>query len=117
MAKHKYKCTMCDRERTLYFKSQEDVLCSCKAKMALQLPILGGKAQVKECVDKDRNISWIDDQEKILQDRKKEHYWKVLVPEMVNSGTYSIQTMLENGWIYFDANEKLQIRIKPPEAE
>jgi len=36
------------------------------------------------------------------------------VPRLVNSGTYGLDTMLENEWIWVDDNDKIHIYDKPP---
>jgi hypothetical protein len=85
--------------------------------MQSQLPCLAGEVQVRETVDKNHNVTWIQDQEKILQDRKQEYYWSIEVPKMVHSGVYSRETMLENGWIYVNDKEEVVIRMTPPQGD
>ncbi len=56
----------------------------------------------------------INDHQEILQERKADHYWEVIVPDMVNSGTYTIETMLEQNWVQFNEKGEMIINTKPP---
>lgn len=116
MAKNRYKCNKCDIERYRYI-SIESYTCSCGGNLQRQLPQLSGHVQVTETVDKSRNIKHKLDQKKILTDRKLEYYWKIEVPKMVASGTYSLETMLEMQWVYYNEQGELCTRISPPESE
>jgi hypothetical protein len=82
--------------------------------MKRDMPILNGPADKKEVVDSLTNTRWGDDHRKIIQARKEKYYWSVEVPRMVNSGTYSVQTMFEKGWIWIDDNNEMHIHTKPP---
>jgi hypothetical protein len=115
MAKNRYKCDSCGQEDHRY-SSRDEIQCSCGGTYLRQLPNLAGHVQVNEVVDKDRNVKHKQDQKKIISDRRKTHYWTVLVPEMVVSGTYSLETMLENGWLYYNERGELVTRTIPPEA-
>jgi hypothetical protein len=57
-----------------------------------------------EVVDKYTNVSRIENQEKDLKIRSDRNYWLNVVPGLVNSGTYSKETMVEKKWIV--VNEK-----------
>lgn len=82
--------------------------------MLRSMPVLSGKTDTLETVDKDRNIKWLDNHKDIVDDRRSIHYWKVEVPKLVNSGVYSLETMLENKWVYYDDKGQLQVRTIPP---
>jgi hypothetical protein len=117
MPQYRFFCKKCQKEEVRVVPLSWDfVPCSCGGAMEKQLPILK-KVVTKEKVDVSRNIDWIDDQEKILEDRSREHFWKVEVPRLVQSGEYSIKTMMENGWIYIDENGNQKMRTTPPNTE
>jgi len=115
MAKNRYRCNDCEKEETRY-SSSSDFPCSCGGVLKRQMPRLAGHVQVNETVDKYRNVKHKQDQKKIIDDRKKTHYWSVEVPEMVASGTYSMETMLEMNWVYYNEQGELCTRTTPPEA-
>ncbi len=71
--------------------------------------------QVTENVDKHFGKSWKQDQKELLKERKADYFWSVEVPRLVNSGIYSLETMLENQWVYYDEKGNLCTRTKPPE--
>lgn len=93
----------------------QDVPCkSCTGTMFRQMPTLNGPANVREVIDKNTGITWTDGQQDMIKDRKDEYYWTVEVPRFVNSGIYSLETMLENQWIYVDDAGKIHTNDKPP---
>jgi len=116
MAKNRYKCKKCGSEEMRY-SSLSDFSCSCGGLKVRQMPRLSGHAQVNETVDKARNVKHKQDQKKILSDRKSEYYWSVEVPKMVASGVYSLETMLEMRWVYYNEKGELCTRTAPPESE
>jgi hypothetical protein len=116
MAKYRFKCEKCSQEVEKYVPPLvEEVSCSCGDTMHRQMPTLNGPATVRETVDKYTGNTWIADQSEIIADRKAKYYWSVEVPRLVNSGTYSLQTMLEQGWVSVDDAGKIHINDKPPE--
>lgn len=78
------------------------------------MPMLRGLKNT-ETVDKFTNKKHISDHEEILAERKADYYWEVEVPKMVNSGTYSLETMLEQNWVYYNEKGELVTRTKPPQ--
>ena len=116
MAKNRYKCDRCNKEEIRY-SSVSDFPCECGGDKIKQMPRLSGHTQVNETVDKHRNTKHKQDQKKILEDRSSEHYWKVEVPKMVASGIYSLETMLEMKWVYYNEKGELCTRTTPPAAE
>jgi len=78
------------------------------------MPTLRGLKNT-ETVDKFTNKKHIDDQQSIISERKADYYWEVEVPKLVNSGVYGLDTMLEQGWVYYDEKHKLVTRTKPPQ--
>jgi hypothetical protein len=82
--------------------------------MKRQLPKIRGLKNT-ETVDKFTNRKHISDQKEIVAERKADYYWEVEVPKMVASGTYSLETMLEQDWVYYDEKGNLVTRNKPPQ--
>lgn len=119
MPKYTFKCNECKSEEQL-FTSVKRVCTPCKkcnGSMERLMPVLSGPAQVKETVDKLLGRKWIDNQQEIIKSRKDDYFWSVEVPRLVQSGTYSVETMLENNWIYYDDKGMMQTRTKPPTRE
>jgi len=118
MPKYTFKCK-CGHQEQIFASVKRTVTpCNkCEEYMERQMPVLSGSAQVREVADKLTNKKWIDNQEEILKDRQDVHYWKNEVPRLVNGGTYSLETMLEMNWVYFDDKKQLHTRTKPPRDE
>lgn len=117
MPRYTFKCDACGIKKQAYTSvSKTNIICECGSNMSRLLPTLSGPSQVNETVDKLTNRKWIEGQQQILEDRKDIHYWKNEVPRMVNSGTYSLETMLEMGWVYYNDNKQLHTRTKPLRA-
>jgi hypothetical protein len=116
MPKYTWKCSECGNTKSAYSSSIiKTIECEdCDGKMKRQLPSLRG-VKTTETVDKFFNKRHVDDQKNILQERKLDYYWEVEVPKMVNSGTYELSTMLEQGWVYYDEKGNLVTRTKPPQ--
>jgi hypothetical protein len=74
-----------------------------------------GAAKSTETVDKLFNKKHISDQKNAIKERKLDYYWEVEVPNMVNSGVYSIETMLEQNWVFYNEKGDLITRNKPLE--
>jgi len=49
-----------------------------------------------------------------MHNRSDNYFWSVEVPRLVNTGTYSIETMIENDWISVDDKGNIQINTRPP---
>ena len=117
MPKYKFICNKCKIEDDKVVPvAWNTIPCNCGGALVKQLPVLK-KTVTKERVDVDRKIDWIDNQEEIMKERSTEHFWKIEVPRLVQSGEYSIKHMMENGWIYKDENGKIQINTVPPNKE
>jgi hypothetical protein len=82
--------------------------------MKRQLPKLGGQPDVHETVNEYTGVTWKEGQKEAIDERRAKYYWEVEVPRMVRSGTYSIETMLEMGWVYFNDKEEMCVNNKPP---
>lgn len=66
--------------------------------------------------DKYTNVKVIEENAEAIKERKDKHYWSCIVPRLVASGTYSQETMLEQGWISVDDFGAISINTKPPSA-
>jgi hypothetical protein len=115
MAKYTFQCKECKEQKIVYTStSTKEVDCDCGGSMKRMLPKLNGPADVTETVDNYTGIVWKDGQKDLVQQRKQEYFWKHQVPRLVNSGTYSVETMLENGWITINEKGDFVINDKPP---
>lgn len=116
MPKYRYECNGCHLEIQKYISYKvKTIECpECQAVMNRQMPRLSGLRNT-ETVDKFTNKKHIDNHEEILKERKADHYWEVIVPDMVNSGTYTIETMIEQNWVYYNEKGELTTRTKPPQ--
>jgi hypothetical protein len=116
MAKYTFLCKKCGLSTQRFAHSDVCTLpCECEGgEMIRQMPKLAG-IKTTEVVDKYTNKKHVADQKQVLQERKLDYYWEKLVPEMVNSGTYTLETMLEKGWVYYDEKKNLVTRTKPPQ--
>ena len=116
MPKYTFKCNNCNNQIDKYVSSKTRTsLCSeCGSNMSRKLPTLSGKSEVKETVDSYTGIVHQEDQRELIEKRSDEFYWSVEVPRLVNSGTYTVETMLELGWIYIDDKDQVQINNTPP---
>ena len=120
MPKYTFTCHHCgeSKQQIITDLSIKEFPCGkCDSAMIRDLPKLSGKTGVTEVVDSHTGVTWGDDHVKAIDDRKRIYYWEVEVPRMVNSGTYSLETMLENRWVYYDDRGNLITRTRPPESE
>lgn len=117
MPKYTFKCDKCGESKQLVKSAIcKAVGCECGGNMPRQMPKLCGATEVME-KEGMFNTAKRRDQDKVLRDRSRNFFWKHEVPKMVNSGIYTMETMLENGWVYYDEKGKLQTRTAPPESE
>ena len=115
MPKYTFLCSECGSSTQRYVsRKTRELDCACGAKMLRQVPRLSGPPEVKETVDKFFNVQLPQDHKEQIRERSDEYYWSVEVPRLVNSGKYSLETMLEMGWVYFDEKNQLQVQTKPP---
>jgi intracellular sulfur oxidation DsrE/DsrF family protein len=113
MPKYTFICQKCGKSIQKYAAaSQRFNQCECGQQVERQMPNLAG-TKTTETVDKLLNRKHTVDQENSMKERKLTYYWEVEVPNMVNSGVYSIETMLEQGWIYYNEKGELTTRTKP----
>jgi len=116
MPKYRYECQGCHLEVQKYASINDKTKeCpECKGLMTRQMPNLRGMKNT-ELVDKFTNKKHIDNHKEVVAERKADYYWSVLVPDMVNSGTYSIETILEQDWAFYNEKGVLETRTKPPQ--
>jgi len=114
MPKYTFICNSCKKSIKKYVnKNTDHIICDdCSTRADRQMPSLAS-SKTTETVDKMLNRKQTDDYSSSLKERKLDFYWQVEVPKMVNSGIYSIETMLEQGWIYYNEKGELVTRTKP----
>ena len=114
MPKYRFVCEKCGRAIQQYVSPKTvSVVCECGHDMDRQMPTMNGPTTVHEVSDKRMGYKWLDDHQNVIQDRKLHYFWAVEVPRMVASGIYSVETMLENGWISVDDSNQVHINTKP----
>lgn len=116
MAKYTFVCPDCNSSEQKYVPQLvKDVVCTTCGKTAFrQMPTLNGPSNVTEVIDKYTGVAHRKDQKQEVQERRAEYYWTVEVPRFVQSGVYTLETMLENGWVWVDDNLKIHAHNKPP---
>ena len=113
MPKYTFVCPKCHTSFQKYASVKNtSAPCECGDEASRQMPNISG-TRCTETVDKLLNRKHTADQAKTTQERKLNHYWTVEVPNMVNSGIYSIETMLQQGWVYYNEKGELTTRTKP----
>lgn len=114
MPKYTFACQCGFSQQKITSINTKTMTCpDCGQDASRQMPQLSGQVEVRETVD-EFGHTWKKDQTKLIEDRKREHYWKHEVPKMVESGIYELETMLENGWVYYDDKGHLHTRTTPP---
>ena len=117
MPKYRYKCPKCNTEiQKLASIKDRTMPCECGNTMNRQMPKLKSP-KVTEVVDKYSNKKHIEDQDRVRETRKLDYYWKHEVPKLVDSGIYGLDTMIQQGWVYYDEKHNLVTRTKPPQRE
>lgn len=119
MPKYTFECPECGLIEQSYVQRHiKEIACkNCCSEddiLMKRMPPSVAPTEVRETVDKLFNLQQRPDQRELVKQRRDEYYWSVEVPRMVNSGTYTVETMLEMGWIYFDDRKQMHINTKPP---
>ena len=115
MPKFTFNCQCGHTVKKYTSRDKKEIQCDkCNKIMSREIPNLNRPADKREVINPLLNTRWPDDQKKIIKARKLKYYWSVEVPRLVNSGTYSLSTMLEKGWVWIDDNGDLHIHTKPP---
>ena len=116
MPKYTYECEECfirvQKYASVKIKTQECP--KCQSLMNRQMPKLS-PVKTTEVIDKFTGVTHMQDHDEILKERKSDYYWGHTVPELVDSGTYTLQTMLEQGWVFYNEKGVLTTRTKPPQ--
>ncbi len=112
MPRYSFECE-CGHTKELYTSFDAKLTCECGRLVDASLPKLSATT-VTEKVDKMSNKHWMKDQKEVLLDRSEAYFWSVEVPRFVESGVYSMETMMERQWVYYDAKGNLQTRTVPP---
>ena len=113
MPKFTFICSSCDHSMQKFTSlSKKTVKCKkCGKDAQQQLPKLA-RSEVREVVDSYTGKKWRQNQKEMLDERRDEYYWSVEVPRLVQK--YSLETCLEQGWVWVDDEHKLHIYTKPP---
>ena len=115
--KYTYVCTTCNLEIQKFASIKDKYTpCDCGETMNRKMPNLS-PPKVTEVIDKYSGTKHIEDQDKVREARKLDYYWKHEVPKMVDSGVYGLDTMIEQGWVFYDEKHNLITRTKPPQRE
>lgn len=116
MPKFTFQCESCgDEVQKNVLSSVSSIPCqNCSQPTRRLLPKLNGSPRVNETIDKYMGAVRQVDQDEQVKLRKDEYYWTVEVPRFVQSGVYSVETMLENSWIYLDDKGNVQVNNVPP---
>lgn len=116
MPKYTFNCECGYSTQKIVSRNKKSISCpECGKEVTRSMPRLSGAVDVEENVD-DFKKKWKKDQKQLLDERQQKYYWEHEVPKMVNSGVYGLDTMLENGWVYYDEKGQLQTRTKPPRS-
>lgn len=117
MAKYTFKCNNCGETREQFCSPRivSGICKICGAETQRLLPKMNGPAVVYEDPDGVSGHKWIAEHNSEIQARKRKYYFEVEVPRMVESGTYSLETMIEQGWVWIDDNGEMHMHTKPPE--
>ena len=113
MPKYTFNCKTCGKSLQKYAPANiKDIQCTCGKQSIRQMPNLSA-SKTTETVDKLLGRKHTTDHDNTVKSRKLHFYWEVEVPKMVNSGVYSLETMLEQGWVYYNEKNELTTRTKP----
>lgn len=113
MPKYFFVCQKCSVKKHKYVPSSiEEIECSeCGGTAKREIPVLKGATEVRETIDPYTNVSWEQNQQEMLKERREDYYWNVEVPRLVEK--YSLETCLENKWLVYNDKGELVIN-KPP---
>lgn len=109
------KCDKCGKIECLYTRIETQITCSCGELMRRVYNIASDQSSTlteRKC--NIFNVNNLPNIEEEMKKRNEEHFWEVVVPDLVKSGKYSIKEMLQNDWIYYDEKGHIQIQNKPP---
>lgn len=115
MPKYRFICPKCYRETlAIVTRNTSSIICDdCKATMNREMPRLN-VSEITETVNKYLGTKQPANRKDQVEERRSEYYWKHEVPRFVDSGTYSLETMIDNGWVIVTDDGKIEIQNKPP---
>lgn len=115
MPKYRFVCPHCNEEDlAMVGRDIKSIDCSCcGTAMDRKMPNLNS-SEVTETVDKYVGKRLPTNNKDLIEQRRQEYYWKYEVPNLVRSGVYSLETMLENQWVIVTDDGKIEIQDKPP---
>lgn len=115
MPKYTFECPKCKNVFREYVdKEIKTMECDkCGQESNRKLPVIGG-ADVYETVNDYTNTKVKQDHKELLKERNEEFYWKVEVPRLAADPKYSLETKLDNGWVWVDDSGKIHVHTKPP---
>jgi putative FmdB family regulatory protein len=113
MPKYQFKCASCENKEAFYVSVDvaEKACPKCAGAMLRQMPMTSVPT-VKELVDSYTNIHLPQDNDKVLEARRSEYFWKVEVPRLVNE--YPLEECLKQGWLVYNEKNELVLQTKPP---
>lgn len=116
MARFTFECDNCGHTKQIIISHiQKTIPCEeCGSTMIRKLPISNSKSTVKETIDAYTNQQQIPDQKDCIKERHEKYFYEVEVPRMVASGTYTLETILRNGWGFINDKGQLELHTKPP---
>jgi len=117
MPKFRLICSKCKKEVTkLIPKKWDNLPCDCGGILQKQFPTSGTKV-VTETTNQITNTRKMEDLDINIKERQGKYFWEVEVIRLVNSGIYSLDTMLSNGWVFYNDKGELETRTSPPKKE
>ena len=118
MAKYRFQCEKCSTisERYVSVETETWPCKECDGITKRLFPNIGSH-KVTEVIDPFLNIRHEEDQKKKLEDRRSNHFWQTEVPRFVQSGIYSVETMLSEGWVFYNEKGEMVIAKGPPQKK
>lgn len=114
MARYTFICPTCMSTAQTYVPSTcLSVTCSCGEEMIRQIPKVS-KPTVHETPDKHSGKKLLENHAEEMRARKEKYFWEVEVPRLVQSGTYTMETMVGNQWITMLDDKTFTVNTKPP---
>ena len=115
MPKYTFKCPDCNHKEQHFVDANFEIWCEkCGALTNRLLPTLNGPVEVNETVDQFMGKKHRQGQKEMIKERNEEFFWSVEVPKLANDPKYSLETKLENGWVWVDDKGQINIHTKPP---
>ena len=115
MARYTFWCEYCGATEQVYVPSScfQRTCSKCNQEMARQIPKVS-KPTVHEITDKRMGKKLIENNQEEIRIRKEHFFWEVEVPRLVQSGVYTMETMVANQWITMLDDKTFTVNTKPP---